>query len=342
LAALELLGLAKRFGETVAVAAFDLAVAQGEFVALLGPSGCGKSTVMRMIAGIAEPDAGRILLGGRDVTGVPPEQRGVGLVFQSYALFPYLTVAANIGFGLRMRGVGRAERDRRVAEALALVDLAGLGGRLPRQLSGGQQQRVALARALVIEPRILLLDEPLSNLDAALREQLREELRALQRRLGVTTLHVTHDQSEAMALADRVVVMNKGRIIELGVPEALYRRPTHRFTAEFLGHTNLIEASVAAGALSLPWGEQRPANGLAADRTLLSVRPEDVTLRPDAAGPGEVTEATFLGREVEMRVAIAGLSLRVRRGGGEEALSVGTRVRLVLPDTLHGLAVLAP
>ncbi len=206
----------KSFGATQAVDNFSLDVAEGEFVALLGPSGCGKTTVMRMIAGIAEPDSGEITIGGKPVVGLPPERRNVGLVFQSYALFPHMTVEGNVAFGLEMQHLPRSEINRRVTAILAIVDLTAQAKRHPRQLSGGQQQRVALARALVTEPDVLLLDEPLSNLDAKLREHLREDIRNLQRRLGITAIYVTHDQSEALALADRVVVMSGGRIVEAG------------------------------------------------------------------------------------------------------------------------------
>ena len=337
MADLLLAGLGKRFGETVAVSGFDLDVRDGEFVALLGPSGCGKTTVLRMAAGIAQPDEGRILIGGDDVTRLPPERRDIGLVFQSYALFPHMTVAENVSFGLRMRRIGRAERESRVARALGMVELGGLGGRWSRQLSGGQQQRVALARALVTEPRVLLLDEPLSNLDAALREQLRVELRALQRRLGVTTVHVTHDQAEALAMADRVVVMNRGRIVEQGPPEALYHAPRRRFTAEFLGAVNLVPASIAGGVVRLPWGDQVPAPGQPDGATLLCIRPEDLVLLPDPDGPGRVAEATFHGRDIELRVEVGTLVLRARRGGREGALPPGTAVRLGVPTPLHHL-----
>ena len=246
--------LRKTFHSTVAVEEFDLDVADGEFVALLGPSGCGKTTVLRMVAGITDPDRGEIRFGDRRVENLPPERRNVGLVFQSYALFPHMSVEANVGFGLKMRGLAGAEMRQRVKGALGLVDLAALGGRYPRELSGGQQQRVALARALVIEPDVLLLDEPLSNLDAKLREQLREDIRALQRRLGMTAIYVTHDQAEALALADRVVLMNAGRIVEIGNPHDLYRSPRHRFTAEFLGRTNILKGMAKNGSVAFPWG----------------------------------------------------------------------------------------
>jgi len=339
MARIRLVGLCKTFGATVAVSDFDLDVREGEFVALLGPSGCGKTTVMRMIAGITQPDRGSIELGATQVDGLPPERRNVGLVFQSYALFPHMTVAANIGFGLRMRRLRRSEIASRVAAALAMVDLAALARRYPRQLSGGQQQRVALARALVIEPQALLLDEPLSNLDAKLREQLREELRTVQRRLGITAIYVTHDQAEALALADRVVLMNMGRIVEEGAPGELYRTPRHRFTAEFLGHTNLIPGHAANGHVTIPWGQVAAPTGTPAGDVTLSIRPEDVTLRPAGDGGGAVTDVTFLGAEVEHKVEIAGLVIRARRAGlAAPVLPPGTSVAIELPDRVHVLA----
>jgi len=339
MARVRLAGLRKTFGATVAVEHFDLDVTEGEFVALLGPSGCGKTTVMRMIAGITEPDRGEVHLGDVQVDGLPPERRNVGLVFQSYALFPHMTVSANVGFGLRMRGLPRAQASRRVDDALALVDLTALGGRYPRELSGGQQQRVALARALVIEPKVLLLDEPLSNLDAKLREQLRKDIRALQRRLGTTAIYVTHDQSEAMALADRVILMNAGRIVETGVPRELYRLPQHRFTAEFLGHTNLLPGAAESGRVRFPWGDViSGANGAQGD-VLLSVRPEDIGLRAMDDGPGRITEVTFLGADIEHKVEVAGVKLRARASGlAAPVFALGTRVAIDIPSEIHLLS----
>jgi putative spermidine/putrescine transport system ATP-binding protein len=335
----QLIGLRKSFGPTVAVADFTLTVAEGEFVALLGPSGCGKTTVMRMIAGITPPDHGQISLSGHRIDALMPERRNIGLVFQSYALFPHMNVARNVAFGLRMRRQSPGQIADKVKQTLALVDLASQAERLPRELSGGQQQRVALARALAIEPQVLLLDEPLSNLDAKLREQLRDELKALQRRLGITTIHVTHDQSEAMALADRVVVMNAGAIVEIGTPRALYQMPQTRFTAEFLGHTNIIPARVQSGRMITPWGQMLGAAPVAANTVQLSVRPEDLGLVAADDGPGQVTDVTFLGSEVEHRVAVGDLMLRVRASGRDAAvLAVGTRVALTFPADLHLLA----
>jgi putative spermidine/putrescine transport system ATP-binding protein len=330
-----LTGIAKAYGTSVAIAPMDLTVADGEFLTLLGPSGCGKTTLMRMIAGITLPDQGAIRINGRDMAALPPEKRNVGLVFQSYALFPHMTVAANVGFGLKMRRIARDAAAERVRAALALVDLEPLAARYPRELSGGQQQRVALARAIVIEPDVLLLDEPLSNLDAKLREHLREDLRNLQQRLRVTAIYVTHDQAEAMALADRIIVMDKGRIVEEGAPVDLYRAPQTRFAAEFLGQTNVV-AVTAAGLL--PWnaGVAGPADGM------VSIRPEDIAVTPALDGAGRVLSLTFLGPAVEYRIDIGGTVLRARDSGtGTAILPQGTQVDLTLrvpPHPLQGVA----
>ncbi len=233
--------LTKRFGGHVAVDGLSLGVDKGEFVALLGPSGCGKTTTLQMIAGFVEPTSGAVRLEGRDLLAMKPSRRGLGIVFQSYALFPHMTVAENVAFGLEMQGVAAAERTRRVGETLELVGLTAFTGRFPRQLSGGQQQRVALARALVIRPQILLLDEPLSNLDAKLREEMQIELRQIQRTVGTTTILVTHDQAEAMALSDRIVVMNHGRAEQIAPPHEAYERPATEFVAGFLGRINRVD-----------------------------------------------------------------------------------------------------
>ena len=224
----------------------SLTIADGEFLVLLGPSGCGKTTTLRMVAGFIEPSAGHVRLAGQDVTLLPPWKRNAGMVFQSYALFPHMTVAQNVAFGLEMRKLPRADIERRVEEALALVRLGGYGGRLPRQLSGGQQQRVALARALAIRPDVLLLDEPLSNLDAKLRQEVRVEIRELQRQLGLTTVMVTHDQEEALTMADRLVVMNEGSVRQVGSQRDLYERPADRFVAGFVGRTTFLAGTVEA------------------------------------------------------------------------------------------------
>jgi iron(III) transport system ATP-binding protein len=302
--------LTKRFtrrsggGEVVPVDDVSFSVADHEMVVLLGPSGCGKTTLLRCIAGLERPDAGRIFIDGEPVFDsdrglfVPPEQRSVSMVFQSYALWPHMTVAQNVAFGLERRRVGRAERDRRVKAVLDLVGLAQFAERRPAQLSGGQQQRVAIARTLAIEPDVLLLDEPLSNLDAGLRAGVRAELVELQRRLGLTTILVTHDQEEANAAADRMAVLNEGRVLQVGAPTELYDRPADRFVAGFLGTANLVEGIVAdggfrAGALALAVPDASPGPAT------LALRPQALGLRRDGGGvPAHVVRSEFLGGHV--------------------------------------------
>ena len=325
-AALELRGLAKRYGGFVAVAGAELAVERGSFLTLLGPSGSGKTTILMMIAGFTEPSAGRLLLDGQDITGLPPEKRAFGMVFQGYALFPHMSVAENIAFPLRVRGQGRAERDEKVRAALDLVQLTGFADRLPKQLSGGQQQRVALARALVFDPALLLLDEPLSALDKKLRAELQEELRALHRRVGRTFINVTHDQEEALSLSDEVAILNHGRIIQKGAPAALYERPRSRFVADFLGKSNFFHGAV--GELGGGWlgvqvaglrlrqaddGGSRPGLGAA---VLLSLRPEKIALlgAEDAADnvvEGVISAWSYLGAGFSLAVQTALGVLRV-------------------------------
>jgi putative spermidine/putrescine transport system ATP-binding protein len=242
---LELRNIVKDYGGVRAVGGIDLCVGRGEFIALLGPSGCGKTTTLRMVAGFITPTAGRIFLRGADITDLPPHRRDMGMVFQSYALFPHMTVRHNIEFGLRSHGVEREQMARRVAAALELVGLVGYEGRFPRELSGGQQQRVAVARVLALDPKLLLFDEPLSNLDAKLRGQMRHEIRKLQKEVGVTTLFVTHDQDEALTMADRVVVLNQGRIEQIGTPAEIYDRPQTRFVADFIGTSNFIDGRIS-------------------------------------------------------------------------------------------------
>src|SRR5579871_6982782 len=278
--------VSKAYGEHLAVRDFSLEIAEGEFLVLLGPSGCGKTTTLRMIAGFVEPSAGRIRFGARDVTDLPPYRRNTGLVFQGYALFPHLTVFENVAFGLRMRKLEKAAIAERTTEALRLVRLEPLAHRMPRQLSGGQQQRVALARALVIEPEILLLDEPLSNLDAKLREEVRLEIRQLQRRLGLTTVMVTHDQEEALSVADRLVVMREGEIQQIGTQRELYDGPSNAFVADFIGRTNFFSGSIGAeGRFRTESGLSIALAAAAPAARLLAVRPERIRLG-NGAGSG--------------------------------------------------------
>ena len=296
---LELQGLTKRYDGVPVVSDLSLTVAEGEFVCLLGPSGCGKTTILQMVAGFVEPTAGRILLSGTDITAVKPNRRGLGIVFQSYALFPHMTVSQNVAFGLEMRKVDPTARQRRVERALELVHLGAMGGRYPRELSGGQRQRVALARALVIEPPVLLLDEPLGALDAKLREEMQIELRALQHQVGITTIMVTHDQAEAMTLADRVVLMNKGRIEQIGRPFEMYEKPNGRFASTFLGKANVFEASRAqdSGDVQVK-GRTLPANDAQASGALeYIVRPEKVEFVDPSAAlvEGRISARVFLG-----------------------------------------------
>jgi spermidine/putrescine ABC transporter ATP-binding subunit len=285
---LALLGLTKTYGSSLAVDALTLRIAAGEMVALLGPSGCGKTTTLRMIAGLVRPDAGDILVGGKRITRLPVHKRNIGLLFQNYALFPHLNVVQNVCFGLEMRRVAKHEAGRRVQEALELVRLEGFADRLPSALSGGQQQRVALARALVIEPSVLLLDEPLGALDKSLRENMQVELRQLQQRLGITTVIVTHDQDEAMSLADRVVVMRDGRVEQIGTPQEVYGKPVSRFVAGFIGAANFLRGRVvardgAAAIVEVPGGPRLSVPAPETDEVLVALRPEAIVLEPHDA-----------------------------------------------------------
>jgi spermidine/putrescine ABC transporter ATP-binding subunit len=315
-------GVVRRFGPVTALAGVDLTVAEGELLTILGPSGSGKTTLLKVVAGFEIPDEGTVRLGSEDVTLAPPRQRDVGMVFQNYALFPHLTVAQNVAFPLEMRRMPKPERDRRVAEALALVELAGYEARLPRQLSGGQQQRVALARAIVFNPRLLLLDEPFGALDRKLRESMQLEVRRLQRRLKLTTLFITHDQEEALILSDRVAVMNAGRIEQVGTPGDVYARPATRFVADFVGESNLLEGRASGDAAAEVPGLGRialaRAAGAAGDRTTLLLRPEALRVGAEAAAlpnraHGRIVETVFLGLSVKLRLRLdGGLELLAR------------------------------
>jgi putative spermidine/putrescine transport system ATP-binding protein len=317
--ALQLSGLVKRFGQHAAVAGVDLAVAPGEFVTLLGPSGCGKTTTLNLIAGFLTPDEGHITLAGRQVEGLPPFKRDLGLVFQDYALFPHMNVVDNVAFGLKMRGLASGEIATRVREALSLVQLQGFEARRPLQLSGGQRQRVALARALVIRPAMLLLDEPLSNLDLKLREEMRIEISAVQRRLGIATVFVTHDQGEALTMSDRIAVMRAGRIEQLGAPSEIYERPATRFVAGFIGSINMIGARLTGAPdgdgfvrLETPAGQARArlaGIGPGGGAVTLTVRPERLRLGAPPAGanvwPATLDRIVYLGARLELRLRLA-------------------------------------
>ena len=352
-------GVSKRFahrvkGEVYAVREVRLDVRPGEFLTLLGPSGCGKTTTLRMIAGFETPDEGRIFFGDKDVTGLPANQRDIGFVFQNYALFPHLSVFENVAYGLRVRGWTDEDIGKSVGDVLSLVGLAGYDQQFSGQLSGGEQQRVALARAIVIRPSVLLFDEPLSNLDAKLRVQMRQEIRDLQRRLGITTVYVTHDQEEAMAVSDRIVVMHQGRVMQEGTAGDLYHRPASQFVAQFVGRVNLISGRVAeiAGdtAKVVALGamlEVRPVpKGIVKDSAVqLVVRPETIELLPADASPLKATveSRTFLGEKIEYVVRCAGEVLQVVRynaglgdvvaDGATVSLRFGEEALALLPAT---------
>jgi putative spermidine/putrescine transport system ATP-binding protein len=325
--------LTKVYGDVIAVDRLSLAVEKGEFVSLLGPSGCGKTTTLQLIAGFVEPTNGRINLDGGDLLSVRPNKRGLGIVFQSYALFPHMTAAENVAFGLEMQHVPRAERQKRVAETLSLVGLSSLADRFPRKMSGGQQQRVALARALVIRPRVLLLDEPLSNLDAKLREEMQIELRQIQRTLGTTTILVTHDQSEAMALSDRIVIMNKGRAEQIARPDEAYARPASEFVANFLGKTNQLSASiretggrkiVSVGAALWP-----ASDVMRCGPATVAVRPERITFAESGGLPGILRHRVFHGSYWLLQVETdAGAVTIIRQNDGGALPSEGEPIRL--------------
>ncbi len=347
--------LTKRFGDVIAVDDISVEVQAGEFFSLLGPSGCGKTTTLRMVAGFEPPTDGKILIDGDDVGNWPPNRRNVNTVFQSYALFPFLTVAENVAFGMKYKSVPKQEMNARVAEALELVQLSGYEKRRPNQLSGGQQQRVALARALVLRPSVLLLDEPLGALDAKLRRTLQVELGALQEQVGITFLYVTHDQEEALTMSNRLAVMNHGRIVQLGTPEEVYNEPADAYVADFLGVSNLMDASVEHGGdakspCRLRLGDfilQAEAGQLDATGAVkLAIRPERVNVNPYETGgancvPGMVERLVFLGSTTHVYVRLAtgaALQTLVRNDGAELPYSQGTPVSVSLPaDALRVL-----
>jgi iron(III) transport system ATP-binding protein len=349
-------GLTKRYGDVAAVLGLELRVEPGELVALLGPSGCGKTTTLRLVAGFLTPEAGEIWVGERCLSSpaavVPPERRRMAMIFQSYALWPHMTVDGNVAYGLRFTGAPKADRDRRVKDILKAVQLEGYGSRYPGELSGGQQQRVAVARALVVEPEILLLDEPLSNLDANLREEMRFEIRRLHETFAITTLYVTHDQAEAMVISDRVAVLQDGRVAQVGTAEELFERPRTRFVAEFIGRTNLIDGR-AEGTATVTRGDLRlrvaSASLTAGAPVAVSIRPHQIELAPRAsagatAAPetnvltGTVVRASYLGDGVDYQIQIEGSDVVLRVAGPApprvrlgESVSVSVAVRACVP-----------
>jgi putative spermidine/putrescine transport system ATP-binding protein len=336
-ATVHLQDLSRAFGATRALDGLNLEIAPGELVALLGPSGCGKTTALRILAGFERADSGSVTVDGRDISPIPAAKRDMGMVFQSYSLFPNMSALDNVGFGLRMRKLPAGERKRKAGELLDMVGLAPQAGQYPHQLSGGQQQRVALARALAIEPRVLLLDEPLSALDAKVRLQLREQIRSIQQRLGTTTLFVTHDQEEALSMADRVGVMNQGRLEQIAVPSELYDSPATAFVAEFVGTMNRLPGELQGQAEVTALGQTVPvqegaADGLVGDVDVL-VRPEGLRVVAEPSGNGIVTDRTFLGSLTRVSVRLSGdLLVKIDKQSTEAAdMLPGTSVSVTLP-----------
>jgi putative spermidine/putrescine transport system ATP-binding protein len=353
MASVELQQVRREFGDVVALDGIDLAVESGEFVSLLGPSGCGKTTALRLVAGFDRPTAGRIVVDGKDVTSVPPNRRDMGMVFQAYSLFPNMTAERNVEFGLKVRKDARGDRRGRVQELLELVGLGQAAKRYPHQLSGGMQQRVALARALAISPRVLLLDEPLSALDAKVRVQLREEIRRIQLEVGITTIYVTHDQEEALSISDRVAVLSQGRIEQIGPPAEIYGYPETPFVAEFVGTMNRLEGTVAdPDRGEVDYGGVRlsveAARGRAAgERLLVLVRPESLELEQHDDGAdglaGEILTHTFLGPVTRLKIDVGAGELTADLPAGRaSALPIGMRVRAGFPAAAARVLSLEP
>jgi spermidine/putrescine ABC transporter ATP-binding subunit len=333
-------GVGKRFGDVVALDHVSLQVAQGELLTILGPSGSGKTTLLKVVAGFETPDGGRVTVGGVEITALPPAKRDIGMVFQNYALFPHLSVAANVAFPLEMRNVARPEIERRVAEALAMVELKGYEARLPRQLSGGQQQRVALARAIVFNPRLLLLDEPFGALDRKLRETMQLEVRRLQRRLGLTTIFITHDQEEALVLSDRIAVMNRGTIQQIATTTEIYERPANDFVADFVGESNIFHGTMSApGTVTLDGGRalQVSSDKPAGTKVGVLMRPERFAGSGANAFTGEVVESVYLGTSFKLRLACeGGLELLVRQPARGALPAAGARVTVGIDsESIH-------
>jgi iron(III) transport system ATP-binding protein len=332
---IDIRGVNLSYGATHVLKDVDLSIRPGEFFAFLGPSGCGKTTLLRLIAGFAQAQTGQVLLDGRDVAGLPPWKRDVGMVFQSYALWPHMTVARNVAFGLEERRLPRRDIERKVAEALELVGLAAYADRRPAQLSGGQQQRVAVARTIAIEPKVLLLDEPLSNLDAKMRVSVRRELRALQQRLGLTTIFVTHDQEEANTICDRIAVMEAGSIRQVGTPMELYERPGNLFVASFLGSANILDGRAIDGAFEVAGGVRLPLHDGAhvPDGAKLVFRPQHATLSASGTLRGPIVHREFLGATVRYGVRLADTEILVDTPfqSGTDLHTVGDTVGIALP-----------
>ncbi|NDW07201.1 ABC transporter ATP-binding protein [Jiella pacifica] len=340
MAGVKLQGLSKHYGDFQAAEDVTLDIVDGEFLVLLGPSGCGKTTTLRMIAGFIEPTTGTVTIGGADVTRLPPWKRSTGLVFQNYALFPHMTVAQNVAFGLEMHKVPKAEIGSKVATALDLVQLGHLADRYPRQMSGGQQQRVALARALAFQPDVLLLDEPLSNLDAKLRHEVRHQIRSLQQRLGITTVMVTHDQEEALTMADRMVVMKDGRIQQLGTQRELYDDPTSEFVASFVGRSSFIKGRFSGGRFVSHGGLAVETERRLTGEAVVALRPERIHLGADAASDagntyrGRVESISYLGSSIDVEVKlneIDSVIAQVVNKGRDSGASVGDEVSVTFP-----------
>jgi putative spermidine/putrescine transport system ATP-binding protein len=347
-ASVELENLVRRYGLVKALNGFSLSIEPGEFVALLGPSGCGKTTALRVLAGFEQPDAGRVVVDGNDLANVSAQKRDMGMVFQSYSLFPNMNALHNVAFGLRMRGHGSSERKKKSAELLELVGLSDQANKFPHQMSGGQQQRVALARALAIEPRVLLLDEPLSALDAKVRAELRDQIRSLQQRLAITTVFVTHDQEEALSMADRVCVMSGGRIEQVATPAELYARPSTAFVAQFVGTSSRVPVDHAGHEVEI-FGQRFPirssAAGIIAGSLDALLRPEEIVIDVDPVGGGFVTHKSFFGATTRLVVQVGEIPIRVDvRSDLATDIELGTHVRprvvardvLIAPRLLPG------